>query len=48
MPRFPGDFIYKVLAVSDMDWTKLIQHFPDTYTFIQEALNSGGKVLVHW
>ncbi|KAF9913093.1 dual specificity phosphatase 12 [Linnemannia zychae] len=46
-PRFPGDFIYKVIPVPDMDETNLIKHFPDTYTFIHTALESGKKVLVH-
>jgi hypothetical protein len=47
-PRFPGEFIYKVIPVPDMDETNLIKHFPDTYTFIHSAIESGRKVLVHW
>ncbi|KAG0248292.1 hypothetical protein BGZ95_008122, partial [Linnemannia exigua] len=46
-PRFPGEFVYKVIPVPDMDETNLIKHFPDTYTFIHNALESGRKVLVH-
>ncbi|KAF9897159.1 hypothetical protein BX616_006080, partial [Lobosporangium transversale] len=46
-PRFPGDFIYKIIAVPDMDETNLIEHFPATYTFIHNAIDKGGKVLVH-
>ncbi|KAF9152340.1 dual specificity phosphatase 12 [Linnemannia schmuckeri] len=46
-PRFPGEFIYKVIPVPDMDETNLIKHFPDTFTFIHDALESGRKVLVH-
>ncbi|KAG0054623.1 dual specificity phosphatase 12 [Gryganskiella cystojenkinii] len=46
-PRFPGQFMYKIIAVPDMDETNLIKHFPDTFTFIQQALDKGGKVLVH-
>ncbi|KAK5815924.1 protein-tyrosine phosphatase-like protein [Linnemannia elongata] len=46
-PRFPGEFIYKVIPVPDMDETNLIKHFTDTYTFIHDALESGRKVLVH-
>jgi len=47
-PRFPGHFMYKIITVPDMDETNLIKHFPDTYTFIYQALEKGGKVLVHW
>ncbi|KAF9919485.1 dual specificity phosphatase 12 [Linnemannia zychae] len=46
-PRFPGEFIYKVIPVPDMDETNLIKHFSDTYTFIHDAISSGRKVLVH-
>ncbi|KAF9096034.1 dual specificity phosphatase 12 [Mortierella sp. AM989] len=47
MPRFPGEFVYKLITVPDMDETNLIKHFSDTYTFIQGSLDRGGKVLVH-
>ncbi|KAG0364875.1 protein-tyrosine phosphatase-like protein [Gamsiella multidivaricata] len=46
-PRFPGEFIYKIIAVPDMDETNLIKHFPDTHKFIDGSLGKGGKVLVH-
>ncbi|KAG0287779.1 dual specificity phosphatase 12 [Linnemannia gamsii] len=46
-PRFPGEFIYKVIPVPDMDETNLIKHLPSTYEFIHGALKSGRKVLVH-
>ena len=48
VPRFPGEFVYKLISVPDMDETNLIEHFADTYTFIHEAIAKGGKVLVHW
>ncbi|KAG0324810.1 dual specificity phosphatase 12 [Dissophora globulifera] len=47
MPPFPGEFVYKIIPVPDMDETNLIKHFPDTNKFIQEALDKGGRVLVH-
>ncbi|KAF9348456.1 hypothetical protein BGX26_000149 [Mortierella sp. AD094] len=47
VPRFPGEFIYKIIAVPDMDETNLIKYFPETHKFIQGALDQGGKVLVH-
>lgn len=46
-PRFPGEFMYKLICVPDMDETNLIKHFPDTFTFISEAIAKGGKVLIH-
>ncbi|KAG0252901.1 dual specificity phosphatase 12 [Mortierella polycephala] len=46
-PRFPDSFVYKTISVPDMDETNLIKHFPDTFTFINEAIEKGGKVLVH-
>ncbi|KAI9233061.1 MAG: dual specificity protein phosphatase 12 [Podila humilis] len=46
-PRFPGEFMYKLISVPDMEETNLIKHFPDTFTFISEAIAKGGKVLVH-
>ncbi|KAF9345332.1 dual specificity phosphatase 12 [Mortierella sp. NVP85] len=44
---FPDDFTYKVIQVPDLDYINLIQHFPDTFKFIDEAISNGGKVLVH-
>ncbi|KAF9974366.1 tyrosine protein phosphatase yvh1, partial [Modicella reniformis] len=44
---FPSTFVYKIIPVLDMDETNLIKHFPDTYKFIHEAIEEGGKVLVH-
>ncbi|KAG0334779.1 dual specificity phosphatase 12 [Podila horticola] len=46
-PRFPGEFMYKLICVPDMEETNLIKHFPDTFKFISEALAKEGKVLVH-
>lgn len=34
--------------VDDVDDEDIIQYFPETITFIQEALEEGGGVLVHW
>ncbi|KAF9579834.1 dual specificity phosphatase 12 [Lunasporangiospora selenospora] len=46
-PKFPGEFIYKLITVPDLDETNLIKHFAATYKFIQEAIDNGKKVLVH-
>jgi len=45
---FPDDFTYKVIQVPDLDYINLIQHFSDTFKFIDDAISNGGKVLVHW
>ncbi|KAF9419924.1 dual specificity phosphatase 12, partial [Entomortierella beljakovae] len=47
LPQFPGVFVYKTIAVPDLDETNLIKYFPDTYKFIQGAIDGNGKVLVH-
>eukprot|EP01025_Chloroclados_australasicus_P034267 TRINITY_DN3506_c0_g2_i3.p1 TRINITY_DN3506_c0_g2~~TRINITY_DN3506_c0_g2_i3.p1 ORF type:complete len:358 (+),score=41.72 TRINITY_DN3506_c0_g2_i3:248-1321(+) len=35
------------INVEDADWVNLLQYFPDTCKFIEDALASDGKVLVH-
>ncbi|KAF9975471.1 dual specificity phosphatase 12 [Actinomortierella ambigua] len=47
LPRYPGKYLYKVLCVPDWEKTNLIKHFPETNRFIADALEKGGKVLVH-
>lgn len=37
-----------VIGVDDVDEEDLIQHFPASNAFIQEGLDGGGGVLVHW
>lgn len=46
-PRFPDLFNYLVLDVQDNDEQNLIHLFPQARQFIDEALASGGRVLVH-
>ncbi|KAF8918266.1 hypothetical protein BGZ58_004883, partial [Dissophora ornata] len=46
-PQYPADFTYEIIPVQDTDQTNLIKYFPDTYSFINGALESGGKVFVH-
>jgi len=41
-------YVHKVVEVDDMDDENLLQHFPSCAGFIQDALDSGGAVLVHW
>ena len=41
-------FNHKVVEVDDMDDENLLEHFPECNSFIQDGLDSGGGVLVHW
>lgn len=44
---YPDDFKYLILPLRDVRSEDIFSVFPDSYTFIREALNEGGKVLVH-
>ncbi|GFZ44034.1 hypothetical protein JCM24511_01755 [Saitozyma sp. JCM 24511] len=46
-PRFPGEFQYMTLDISDNTDQNLITIFPQCRAFIDEAINSGGTVLAH-
>lgn len=46
-PKFPGEFEYKVISVSDEPSTKLNLYFKEATDFIRNAIIDGGKVLVH-
>ncbi|GLB38594.1 putative dual specificity phosphatase, catalytic domain [Lyophyllum shimeji] len=46
-PRFEGQFTYMVLDVEDNEEQNLIRVFPAAKQFIDTALASGGRVLVH-
>lgn len=37
-----------VIDIDDDEGADIIQHFPASNAFIQEGLDSGGGVLVHW
>jgi dual specificity phosphatase 12 len=41
-------FKHMVVEVDDVDDENLLEHFPSTNRFIQEGLDGGGGVLVHW
>lgn len=36
------------IEVDDVDDENLLQHFPAVIKFIQNGLDAGGSVLVHW
>ncbi|KAJ3047696.1 hypothetical protein HK097_011292 [Rhizophlyctis rosea] len=44
---FPSDFTYHSIDIEDDEDSNIIQHFDSSYTFIDDGLSSGGKVLVH-
>ncbi|OXU16319.1 hypothetical protein TSAR_004734 [Trichomalopsis sarcophagae] len=46
-PNFPDKFKYLVLDIADNATENIIKHFKNVKSFIDEGLNSGGKVLVH-
>ncbi|TDL17722.1 phosphatases II [Rickenella mellea] len=46
-PRFPENFKYLVLDVQDSEEQNLIRLFPQAKQFIEEAIDGGGRVLVH-
>ncbi|KXN88116.1 Serine/threonine/tyrosine-interacting protein [Leucoagaricus sp. SymC.cos] len=46
-PRYPDRFQYMVLDVEDNEEQNLIRLFPGAKKFIDDAIGSGGRVLVH-
>ncbi|KAF9454854.1 phosphatases II [Macrolepiota fuliginosa MF-IS2] len=46
-PRYPEQFKYMVLDVEDNEEQNLIRLFPSAKRFIDAAISSGGRVLVH-
>ena len=41
-------YTHKVVEVDDVDDENLLEHFPSCNEFIQNGLDAGGSVLVHW
>lgn len=39
---------HMVVEVDDVEDENLLEHFPSTNKFIQDGLDGGGGVLVHW
>jgi len=46
--RLFDGFKHMVVEVDDVDDENLLEHFPATNKFIQDGLDGGGGVLVHW
>ena len=45
--KFPNHFKYKQINVSDTLRENIRKYFDETYSFIDEAISSSGRVLVH-
>lgn len=43
-----ANFKHLVIEVDDVDDENLIEHFATSNRFIDDALESGGNVLIHW
>jgi len=41
-------YTHKVVEVDDVDDENLLEHFPACVRFIQDGLDAGGAVFVHW
>lgn len=46
-PRFPDVFRYLVVDLADSEEQNLIRYFPTAKAFIDNAIQDGGRVLVH-
>ncbi|ETO30745.1 hypothetical protein RFI_06377 [Reticulomyxa filosa] len=46
-PKAPEKFVYKTVDILDAPDCPILEHFDDTFEFIESAL-SKGKILVHW
>jgi len=46
-PRFPDVFQYMVVDLADSEEQNLIRYFPAAKAFIDNAIQGGGRVLVH-
>ncbi|CAH2054878.1 unnamed protein product [Thlaspi arvense] len=46
-PPHPNDFVYKVIEVVDRSETDLTVYFDECFSFMDQAIQSGGGVLVH-
>ena len=46
--RLFEQFKHEVIEVDDVEDENLLEHFPRSNEFIQDGLDHGGGVLVHW
>ena len=46
-PKFPNEFIYKIIPVTDEPTTKISHYFKESLDFIRNSVVSKNNVLVH-
>jgi len=46
-PKFPAELKYQIVEVPEGPTENLILYFPECNACIQQAINEGGKILVH-
>ena len=47
-PMFPKQFTYKKLNLEDSPYENISSHFENICMWISDAMDRGGKILVHW
>ena len=47
-PLFPKDFKYKKLNIQDSPSENIGRYFEEIVQWISNAMDQGGKILVHW
>lgn len=47
-PMFKDKIHYMVLDFPDAADQNILDTFPEAHTFIESAIDQGGKVLIHW
>jgi len=48
LERYPDDFKYRKIYIEDYEEQDIIQYFEENYEFILKAIESGGRILIHW
>lgn len=47
-PKFPNDYVYKCVYMLDVSNIDIRPYLVLCFEFLDQALKSGGRVLVHW
>jgi protein-tyrosine phosphatase len=46
-PFYQNDFNYKILEIEDREDQETLSHFKEAFQFIESAIDSNGKILIH-
>jgi len=46
--HFPNEFIYHHIYLEDIESSNIRKHFDENYTFLKNAIENNGIVLIHW